>query len=199
MGVLPLRRGRGPERYLFPGEHILQVSRRHPIVLARVALRWLLGLALATLLGVMLAGRTPPPLSQVATSVIAIAATAVAAWRWAAWSTTRYVITDERILVFEGVLAAKVSGVALFGVADSTFTRPLLGRILGYGDLTLHGPDGRKLRTLTHLRKPVQVYRLIAFLVDEERDGRKPRREAEGGRWTDPHEADTGPLPPVVV
>ncbi|MDQ4149664.1 MAG: PH domain-containing protein [Actinomycetota bacterium] len=198
MRLFSIGRPGGPDKYLFPGERILQLTRRHPAALSRVISRWLLGLALATLVSLLLAGRTPPPVPRIASTAIAVAATAQAAARWGRWWLTRYVITDERILLLQGGLVTKVSAIPFFKLADTGFSRPLLGRLLRYGDVSLYGPEGTLLHRLTYLPKPVELYRLIAYLADDAINPRAARSRQAGGS-TDPQEADTGPLPPVVV
>jgi hypothetical protein len=181
-----------------PGESLLVSTRRHPAVLLKPASLWLLGLLIASAVSLLLAGRTPPPLAQVSSALIAFAFTIQAAVRWAGWYLDRYVITDKRVMRQTGMLSLRVSAVQLSHGTDITLSRTLWGRLFRYGSMTLNPSGGHgRVETLTFLPRPVEHYRLIASLVAE----RSSSQAAWDGRrtWLDPHEEDTGPLPPVVA
>jgi membrane protein YdbS with pleckstrin-like domain len=177
---------RGLNRYLVPGERVLEIVRRHPVALSRGAAHWLLGLGLAAAIGLLLAGRTPPPLAEASSSIVAILATAQGLGRLGAWWMTRYVITDQRVLLLEGILAAKVSAVPLFRVTDTYFSRTVLGRMFNYGNVTLDSPgEPRATTTLTRLRRPVEVWCLVASLVNRANSGQSSQGLASRS-WVDP-------------
>jgi membrane protein YdbS with pleckstrin-like domain len=124
---------------------------------------------------------------------IVLAGAFVLGWKTWAWWVARYVITDERVLLIEGVLARRVRAVPLSKVTHTDFRRSLLGRILGYGTLSLDSPGSHNgLRELTSIPRPDEIYRLIMSLVagTEARPGFPS--PADSG-------VDTGPLPRVIL
>jgi uncharacterized membrane protein YdbT with pleckstrin-like domain len=120
---------------------------------------------------------------------IVLAGAGFLAWKTGGWWITRYVITDERVMLIEGLISRRVRAVPLSKVTHTDYRRTLSGRLLGYGTISLDSAgthDG--LRELTSIPKPDQVYRLVMSLVS-------------GGRSEVPDAAlaDTGPLPRLIL
>jgi len=87
-------------------------------------------------------------------------------WRLAEWSNDRLVVTDKRILLSTGLLSRKVAMMPLRKVTDMTFQRPLLGRLMGYGQFVLEsaGQD-QALHTIDHVPSPERLYLEICDLM----------------------------------
>jgi uncharacterized membrane protein YdbT with pleckstrin-like domain len=122
---------------------------------------------------------------------IVLAGAGFLAWKAGGWWIARYVITDERVLLIEGLISRRVRAVPLSKVTHTDYRRTLSGRLLGYGTISLDSAgthDG--LRELTSIPKPDQVYRLVMSLVS----GGGSRSEV-----TDAALADTGPLPRLIL
>jgi uncharacterized membrane protein YdbT with pleckstrin-like domain len=185
---------RGVHRYLAPGEKVVLVCRRHPIVLAKAFVVWLGTLLVLGFVSFVLTQSDPIPLVDTIALWASLAMTLYLAFKWLHWWMDRYVITSERVLLVEGIFAIKVSAVSLSRVTETSFSRSLWGRLLGYGDLKLDSPGEQLgLATLKQLPKPEAIYRLVASLLIRS-------READTGRVAyDPSEENTGPLPPVVI
>lgn len=60
--------------------------------------------------------------------------------------TTTILVTDRRILHCSGLIAIQIRSVALSQIESRDVTQSILGRILGYGDLDLHGSGGMELQ-----------------------------------------------------
>src|SRR2546430_5474604 len=140
----------GIGRYLGPGERVIYSTRRHSVVLGSAVVVWLIALALGLASGLSFPPQEGSRLSAMGAAVI-LAGTAffgLKAWRWRA---ARYVLTNDRILLVEGILSRRVNGLLLRSVLDTTYHRTLPGRLFGYGDLELNLSGQPGLRKLTSL------------------------------------------------
>ena len=215
---------RWANRYLSNDESIVLELRKHPIALARPAVAFLavslLGLAAGFLL-------TPKGGADLVDGVAAVAAGLFLVrllWRYLGWRSDLVVVSDERILRSQGVLARSIGSMPLGAITDLTCRRPLVGRVLGYGDLlveTAGRSDG--VQRIDRLRRPEEVYRELSRLLAAR--ARRPRNEVgrfergttdtpvpgwdgpaviwdevdDRGAWGAAEHDDTGPLPRVVV
>lgn len=59
------------------------------------------------------------------------------AWRAVDWLAEDYVVTDRRVIKVEGALNREAAESALRRVDDAVVRQGVVGRLLGYGDLTL--------------------------------------------------------------
>jgi membrane protein YdbS with pleckstrin-like domain len=188
---------KGIERYLAHGERVVFVLRRHTVVLERPVSIWLLALAAGVGAG-LLSPHVPGWDLGAVGGWIVLAGAALLAWKAWGWWTARYVITDERVLLIEGVVARRVRAVPLSKVTHTDYRRTFFGRIFGYGTLTLDSPGGASgLRELTNIPKPDEVYRLIMSLVAG--TSSRPRPGLTVGAPVDPLLEDTGPMPRLIL
>jgi Bacterial PH domain len=162
--------------YLSPSEHVLYATRRHPVVLNSAVAIWL-----ATL-GLGLAGEFASHTyrgAYLVQGVIALCLVGTGFLGWNAWQwwMASYVLTNDRVLLFEGVFSRRVHGVPLRNVLDTTYHRSLTGRLLGYGHLELNLSGRPGLRTLTSVPNPDHLYRLVLVLTSV-RDVTEPRLQA---------------------
>lgn len=182
---------RGTDRYLAPGERILLTTRRHPVLLLKPVLKWILTLLAVGLISFVLTEGRPIPILDQIVLWLALVMTAYTAYRVMSWWRTFYVVTDERVLLLRGIVSVNVTAVRLARVTETSFSRSVWGRILGYGELKLDtAADQMNLATLTYLPRPAEAYRLVTSLLLGEYEEPEPY---------DPGEEVTGPLPPVVL
>src|SRR5207302_3700840 len=87
-------------------------------------------------------------------------------WQW--WM-ARFVFTDQRVLVIEGILSRRVNGLPLKSVMDTTYSRSIGGRLRGYGDLELNLSGRPGLRKLTALPRPDAIYQLVLRLINSDK------------------------------
>lgn len=167
------------------------------MVLLRPLAAWLATMTLVTLAGVFVLSRTEDTLADRAIAVAVLAATAYAVVKVLRWWATRYVITQERVMRISGLLSVRVSSIPLSKVNDTTFSRSIWGRVLGFGDLTLESAAEKAgLSCLAFLPNPTEVYRIVTSLLAER--GRDEPDEQPVRRWPGTRDAgadDTGPLP----
>lgn len=185
----------GSRRYLAPGEVVIRSCRRHPIVLVKPLGIWLLSLLGAGLVSFVLTQGRPVPFIDLMVQWLILLLTAFTAMKYARWRTDRYIITDRRVLMIEGIFSVRLSAVSLARITGTSFCRSLLGRILGYGNLKLHSPDRLGLACLEHLPHPQDIYRLITSLLLGDVGPGGPT----AGPRVSAQEEITGPLPPVIT
>lgn len=192
------RRGkpRGLDRYLAPQEDVILLCRRHPVVLARPILLWLVALVIGAAAGFLTSPRSGETIIDQIAGWFVLAATVgtvLKVWQW--WAST-YVVTDQRVMLIEGILARKISAIPLPKVTDTTYRRSAAGRIFGFGSLLLDSPgETPGLATLTYLPRPDRIYRLITSLVVSRVWDKSVTREQQFV----PEEEDTGPIPRVIA
>jgi hypothetical protein len=154
----------GPIRYLTPGERLIYTSRRHTVMLAGSFAVFVVALALGLFLGAESYRRPTYHLGQIGAG-ITLLGTLYLGWRAGQWSLTKYVITNQRILLIEGLVARRITALPLRLVIDTTYRRTIWGRLLGYCDLELNLSGHPGLRSLTKIPNADRVYSLILRLL----------------------------------
>jgi hypothetical protein len=165
-------------RYLTPGERLIYASRRHTVVLSNAFIVFLVSLALGVTADIE-SRRWPAAHLGAIGAGIALLGTIFLAWRAGHWALTRYVITNERILLIEGLIARRITALPLRLVIDTTYRRTIAGRILGYCNLELNLSGHPGLRSLTRVPNADRVYALILRLLSGHEDEMLPEPEPE--------------------
>jgi len=95
--------------------------------------------------------------------LLAVVAALRFAWKVLKWWNEVIIVTDKRLMVNSGILEKKSSIIPISRVTDMTFLRPLLGRVLHYGTLSVESA-GRShgLEKIEYL--PEEVFREISHL-----------------------------------
>jgi uncharacterized membrane protein YdbT with pleckstrin-like domain len=164
------------------------------VVLAKPVAIWLLTILALGAISFVLTQGDPIPWVDAVALWAGVAVSLYLAFKYLQWWKDRYVITDQRVLLVEGIFAIKVTAVSLSRVTETSFARSLWGRMLGYGDLKLDSPGEQLgMATLRYLPKPEALYRLVNSLLIRSREAQR------SGPPADPSEENTGPLPPVVL
>lgn len=92
------------------------------------------------------------------------------------WFTTRYVLTNRRFLLRQGILSRSGRDIPLARVNDVSFEHNLVERIFGTGTLTVESGGERGQLVLKNIpqveRVQAELYRLIEDLSDGDADGR---------------------------
>lgn len=185
------------EHFLGSGEEVVLSSRQHPVVLLRALAVWLATVAALTVIGIFVLARSDSEPAERFIGGVVMAATVYLILSALRWWARRYVVTEERVLLVEGLLSVKVSSVPLSKVNDITFSRSLWGRIFGFGDIFVESAAERGgFSGLVCLPRPKEVYRVLTNLLAE-RD-RIERPVAQPQVWPGikvMSADDTGPLP----
>ena len=83
-------------------------------------------------------------------------------------STTKYVLTTERLRVTTGVFSTITEEVELRRIRDSTIVKPFFARVMGLGDIHLIAADSSAPRvTLKAVRNPDELQSDIRKIVQE--------------------------------
>lgn len=106
----------------------------------------------------------PRDLSDWVTYPLVVLLVVVGLWlgvRYLKWVTTNFVITSQRVIFREGIIAKKGIEIPLERVNNVNFNQGIVERILGAGDLLIEsgGEDGKQ--RFTDIRHPEAVQNLI--------------------------------------
>ncbi len=114
-------------------------------------------------------------------AIIAILVSAV--WllvQYLKWSTTNFVITSDRIIFREGVVAKKGIEIPLERVNNIHFEQSVFERLLGAGDLLIESGGEAGQQRFTDIRRPERVQNLIHSQM-EVNESRMYQSQAGGG------------------
>jgi uncharacterized membrane protein YdbT with pleckstrin-like domain len=105
--------------------------------------------------------------------------------RYLKWITTNFVMTSQRLIFRQGVIAKSGIEIPLERVNNVNFNQSVFERILGAGDLLIEsgGEDGQQ--RFTDIRNPSKVQNLLSAQVEAVRER---RGEGGGSRNSDPSE-----------
>jgi tRNA A-37 threonylcarbamoyl transferase component Bud32/membrane protein YdbS with pleckstrin-like domain len=149
------------ERELFEGEQVLAGTRAHFVELSGH------GLAVAVAAGVAAAalilwndrGFDDPILPSVVAIVMAVVLVRFVI-RWIRWRSSFIAVTNRRLIESTGVFTKEVTSFPLADVTEVHVSRPLGGRLFGYGHLSVIGLSGTK--HIDHVPEPHAIHRAIA-------------------------------------
>jgi uncharacterized membrane protein YdbT with pleckstrin-like domain len=158
-----------PENILDKDEHVVRNLRPHwrkvagPVVLAPIVV----GLASYGWFSL-----PDDSARKVLRWVILVAALVILIW-WSVrpfllWLTTRYVVTDRRVLMRHGVLSRNGRDVPLTRVNDVSFNRSVVERMFGSGTLIIESAGDRGQVALSDVPHVEDVQRDIYRLVEDE-------------------------------
>ncbi len=155
---------RGIERFLLPSERRVLAVRRHWSRLAEPALTSLAGLFLLMWLDQRLPVAMPAARDILLAGWVALMARLT--WRVMEWRADWFVVTDRRLLLRTGIVTRRVAMMPLIKVTDMSYSRPPVGRVLGYGEIVIEsaGHD-QALRRIRHLPHPDALYLEVCDLL----------------------------------
>ncbi len=164
------------EEQLAEGEHVLVRAKRHPMSLWKPVGRALL----AILAWLWYAFEVPNPGKVL--DLLSVVVLALVAWvGWREWERrhNRFIITDQRLLLYEGIITRTIPMMRLSKVTDVTYYRSVPGRVLGYGTIIIEsaGQD-QAMHDLTYLPEPDSVYAELNGALF----GRKAKEKAPNGK-----------------
>lgn len=92
------------------------------------------------------------------------------------WFATRYELTDQGLVIREGILSRSVRTIPIGRINDASHAQRLIERLLGKGTLIVESGGERGQLVLKNLPEVdewhKEIYRLIDDLADGVRDGR---------------------------
>lgn len=135
---------------LLPGEQVLVTSRQHWVVLLRPFVVTILAAVLLMVVAVLLLNGEFQLFVLLGVLVVALVILNLYYWGWRAHE---YIVTDQRVILNEGVFSRFSRSVAIDRVQDLTTYQGLAGRAWGFGDIELESAGregGEWLRRVPH-------------------------------------------------
>ncbi|MFG3342706.1 PH domain-containing protein [Glycomyces sp. NPDC048151] len=148
-------------RYLFPTEKYRGEWRRHWIHL----MPWYVVGTLATFIMGLASGMlTKSDYDSRSTAVMVtvlvwLAILGFVGWKILDWYMDRFILTNKRIMLIQGVITRSVAMMPLGRVTDMKYSQTPMGRMLNYGEFIIEsaGQD-QALRNVPHLPNPNELY-----------------------------------------
>ena len=154
-------------RELLPGERILASSSRHWVVLLRPMATTTLAVAIALVILALL------PISGELRLLLMLGAVLVGLgvlnlYYWG-WRAHEYILTDQRVILNEGIVSKFSRSIAIDRIQDLTTFQGLWGRTWGFGDIELEtaGREGAEL--LSTVPRPQQLRNAIFSQIEARR------------------------------
>ncbi|WP_436526158.1 PH domain-containing protein [Actinoplanes sp. HUAS TT8] len=145
-------------RYLFPTERYRGEWKRHWI---HLSLPLSIGAGATLLLGYLAGFLTRQNINGMVTVAVLIWLGVISwvAWKVFDWYFDRFILTNKRVMVVNGIVTRKVAMMPLLRVTDMKYEQSALGRMLSYGTFVLEsaGQD-QALREVKHLPNPNELY-----------------------------------------
>jgi membrane protein YdbS with pleckstrin-like domain len=145
-------------RYLFPTERYRGEWKRHWIHLSGPLG---IGAGATLLLGYLAGFLTRQNINGLVTAAVLIWLGVISwvAWKVFDWYFDRFILTNKRVMVVNGIVTRKVAMMPLLRVTDMKYEQSALGRMLNYGTFVLEsaGQD-QALREVNHLPNPNELY-----------------------------------------
>ncbi len=165
-------------RYLFPTEKFRGEWRRHWIHLVK---RLSLGVLATFILGYF-AGYFAKQGIQTGLTALVLVWIAVIGWvLWdvAEWYYDRFILTNKRVMLIEGIVSRRVAMMPLARVTDMKYTQSPMGRVLGYGlfEIESAGQD-QAMRNVKNLPNPTDLYLQVVEEMYEPEASEARRRPA---------------------
>ena len=157
------------EKTLLPGEAVVYRARLHWIVLLReIMLTVALGGLGFAALGLSMSGATRHATGPVAwAGVLAlIIAAAVLVGGIVRRNATEIAVTSRRLLIKTGILSRNTIELMLAKIESVNVTESALGRVLGFGTLTVHGTGGTP-EVFDRVANPIEFRRQIQGQIEQ--------------------------------
>ena len=105
-------------------------------------------------------------------------------WDVGEWYYDRFILTNKRVMLIEGIVARRVAMMPLIKVTDMKYTQSALGRVLGYGEFEIESAGQEQaLRKVANLPNPTDLYLQVVeemYEPDASEARRRPARVDDG-------------------
>ena len=146
-----------PRRLLVEGEELILDLRPHPIALAVP----LLATVVTVAVGVWLMSRVDGVMVWVVLAAMALTLIAYPVRRLTDWLTSHFVVTSDRIIHRQGLIAKSSMEIPLEAINDVRFSQGVVDRMLGAGTLVIQSASESGRQDFSHIRKPEDVQKTI--------------------------------------
>jgi uncharacterized membrane protein YdbT with pleckstrin-like domain len=152
---------------LLPGERILVSSSRHWVVLLRpIATTILVAIVLLVILIVLPLASELRLFLMLGVALAGILAINLYYWGWRAHE---YVLTDQRVILNEGIVSKFSRSIAIDRIQDLTTFQGLWGRTWGFGDIELESAGREGGEMLSTVPRPQQLRNAIFAQIEARR------------------------------
>lgn len=145
-------------RYLFPTERYRGEWKRHWV---HLWLPFLIGVLATLLLGYLTGVSTREEQPGLTTVIVLIwlAVVGWVAWKVGDWFFDRFILTNKRVMVVNGIVTRRVAMMPLQRVTDMKYEQSPVGRMLNYGTFVLESAGQEQaLREIKYLPNPNELY-----------------------------------------
>jgi uncharacterized membrane protein YdbT with pleckstrin-like domain len=154
-------------RDLLPGERILANSCRHWVVLLRPFVTTILAAAVSlVILALLPVSGELRLLLMLAVVLVGLGVLNLYYWGWRAHE---YVLTDQRVILNEGILSKFSRSIAIDRIQDLTTFQGLWGRTWGFGDIELESAGREGAELLSKVPRPQQLRNAIFGQIEARR------------------------------
>jgi uncharacterized membrane protein YdbT with pleckstrin-like domain len=146
-----------PRRLLIEGEELVMDLRPHPVALALPAIATVLTLGV----GIWLMTIADGVWVWVALAATALVLIAYPLRRLTDWLTSHFVVTSDRIIHRQGLIAKSSMEIPLEAINDVRFEQGVFDRLVGAGTLVVQSASEAGREEFAHIRKPEEVQKTI--------------------------------------
>jgi len=146
-----------PRRLLIEGEELVMDLRPHPVALALPAIATVLTLGV----GIWLMTIADGVWVWVALAATALVLIAYPLRRLTDWLTSHFVVTSDRIIHRQGLIAKSSMEIPLEAINDVRFEQGVFDRLVGAGTLVVQSASEAGREEFAHIRKPEDVQKTI--------------------------------------
>jgi len=152
---------------LLPGERVLARSCRHWVVLLRPVAITVLAVAVSLVILTLL------PISGelrllLMLGVVLVGLGVLNLYYWG-WRAHEYVLTDQRVILNEGIVSKFSRSIAIDRIQDLTTFQGLWGRTWGFGDIELESAGREGAELLSTVPRPQQLRNAIFAQIEARR------------------------------
>ena len=146
-----------PRRLLVEGEELVLDLRPHPVALALPALATIVIVGV----GIWLVTISDGVWVWVALAAMVLALLAYPVRRLTDWLTSHFVVTSDRIIHRQGLIAKSSMEIPLEAINDVRFEQGVFDRLVGAGTLVVQSASEAGREEFAHIRKPEDVQKTI--------------------------------------
>ena len=154
-------------RDLLPGERVPASSSRHWVVLVRPTVTTIVAVAIALVVAVLLPIQSELRLFLML-GVLVAGLLVLNLYYWA-WRAHEYVLTDQRVILNEGIISKFSRSISIDRIQDLTTFQGLWGRTWGFGDIELESAGRDSAEVLSTVPRPQQLRNAIFAQIEARR------------------------------
>ena len=151
---------------LLPGERILARSCRHWVVMLRPIATTVLALAVSLVILTLVLSGEMRLLLMLGAVLVGLGVINLYYWGWRAHE---YVLTDQRVILNEGIVSKFSRSIAIDRIQDLTTFQGLWGRTWGFGDIELESAGREGAELLSMVPHPQQLRNAIFGQIEARR------------------------------